>query len=566
MPIVSAIVVLLTLNALGQAQVQPGAQTAPPPRDQTTQNARGTSGLKGRVVDGDNGRPLRRASVSIAPVDRAGTRKSTSTGLDGTYEFKDLPEGSYRISVTRGGYLPLEYGQRRPGELGRPVDVAEGAVLDKLDFALPRMGVITGRISDELGEPIEGVTVLAMRSLYSVGRRTLVPIGSPSIVTDDAGEYRIPRLPPGKYYVMASTKETWRVVENGKETLFGYLPTYFPGVSNGAEGRAVTLGIGQQVSGIDLSLIPGKTARVSGHAVDSEGKPFKQASLNQEIRGLDFGSFRGGPSATISGDGSFTIPDVPPGDYVLTVSRSETEGSPEVAQIPVTVDGSDLENISLVGSGGGTVSGHVVTDEAGLDLHAVRVTIGPFFRGQPSPAVVGTFRNGGFSLVTDDGAFAAKHVFGRSRFQINLPSGWIVKSITHSGREIADSSFELASGEEWNDVEVRVTKRSGTITGDIVNDQNAPVVEGTVVLFSTDNQKWFDSTRYVRATRPNQQGQWRVTGLPEGEYFVAAVDYVENGEWNDPEYLTSLRDVAAKLSVSEAGSATAHLKIVAPKH
>src|SRR5262249_4603597 len=159
-----------------------------------------------------------------------------------------------------------------------------------------RMGVITGQVSDELGAPFEGVTILALRSLYSAGQRTLVPIGSANIVTDDAGEYRIPRLAPGTYYVMASTKETWKVLQDGKEILFGYVPTYFPGVPTGGGARKVTVGIGQQINGIDIGLIPGRAARVSGHAVDSEGKPFKQASLSTEIRGLDFGSFRGGPS------------------------------------------------------------------------------------------------------------------------------------------------------------------------------------------------------------------------------------------------------------------------------
>jgi hypothetical protein len=567
MPIVPAIaVVLFSANLLGQAQVQqPGAQRATPARDPTTQNPRGTSALKGTVVEAGTGKPLRRANVSLTFVDPPGTRKSVSTGLDGTYEFRGLPAGTYRISVTRGGYLPVDYGQRRPGELGRPVDVSEGSVLDKLDFALPRMGVITGRISDERGDPIEGVVVLAMRSLYSSGSRTLVPIGGANVATDDAGEYRIPRLPPGTYYVMASTKETWKAVENGKETLLGYVPTYFPGVPTAGEARRVSVGIGQQVFGIDLGLIAGRTARVSGHAVDSEGKPFKQASLNQEIRGLDFGSFRGGPSASIAGDGSFTILDVPPGDYVLTAMRNDSEGAPEVAQTAVTVDGTDIENVSLAGSAGGTVTGRVMTDDAGLDLHTVRLTIGPIVRGQVSPSVLGAFRNGGFALVNDDGGFSARHVFGRSRFQVSLPAGWIVKSISHGGRDLADSAFELASGEEWTDVEVKVTKRSGTLTGDIANDQNGPVIEATVILFAADNQKWFESSRYVRAARPNQQGQWRFTGLPEGDYLVAAVDYVENGEWNDPEYLTSLRDVSTKVSLSEAGSATAHLKIVVPK-
>jgi hypothetical protein len=187
-------------------------------------------------------------------------------------------------------------------------------------------------------------------------------------------------------------------------------------------------------------------------------------------------------------------------------------------------------------------------------------------RGQASPAVLGTFRNGGgFTSVKTDGSFSVGHVFGASRFQVTLPSGWMVKSITHDGRDVADTAFELASGDSWNDVEVRVTRRIGTISGDIANDKNEPVTSGTVIIFAAEPDKWFESSRFVRAARPNQQGQWRVTALPAAEYLAAAVDYIENGEWNDPEYLASLRDVATKVSLPEGDSKTVRLKLVAPK-
>lgn len=563
---VAVLVLQICWVADTHAQVSPSQQGAAPPRDQATRELQGTASLKGTVVEADTGKPLRRAKVSVSSTDVGGLRKDASTGLDGKYEFKELPAGSYKLSVTRSGYLPLDYGQRRPGELGRPIDVADGQALEKLDFALPRMGVISGLITDERGDPIEGVTILAMRSLFFNGRRTLVPVGSANVQTDDTGMYRISRLPPGSYYVMAMTRETWKVMENGKEVLLGYLPTYFPGAPNAAEARRVSVGVGQQLLGIDLGLVPGRTARVSGRAVDSEGKPFKDVSLSQEIRGLDFASFRGGPSGHVAGDGTFTIPDVPPGDYVVTAMRMEQDGAPEVAQTSITIDGTDIDNVSLSGSAGGSVTGRVIADADGFDPTSVRMTIGAVIQGQASPAVLGAFRNGGgVTRVKADGSFTVSHVFGPSRFQVSVPGGWFVKTITHDGRDLVDSTFELASGETWTDVDVTLSKRNATINGDIVDDQNAPITSGTVILFSSDKEKWFDGSRYLKATRPNQQGQWRITGLPEGDYLVAAVEYVENGEWKDPEYLASLRDVATRVSVADGGANSAHLKLVVPK-
>lgn len=56
--------------------------------------------------------------------------------------------------------------------------------------------------------------------------------------------------------------------------------------------------------------------------------------------------------------------------------------------------------------------------------------------------------------------------------------------------------------------------------------------------------KWTLDSRFVRAARPDQQGQFEIRGLPPGEYRAIALDYVEEGIWNDPDYLSELRDVA----------------------
>ena len=363
----------------------PAPSRAAPPRDATGQPQKGTAVIRGRVVDGTSGRGLRRARISISSPDAgAASRRSTSTDLSGRYEIRDLPPARYRVQVTRSGYLPLDYGQRRPGELGRPVELADGQVIERIDFALPRMSVITGRISDETGEPMEGVTVLAMRSLFFEGRRKLVPVATAT--SDDAGEYRLQRLSPATYVVMATTKETWTVTENGKEVVFGYTPTFFPGLTSGVEARRVNVGLGQQVPSIDLSLIPGRSAKVSGIAVDSKGKPFSRVNLGDEIRGLNFASFRGGFDGPVAPDGSFSIPNVPPGEYAVSATRppGDTSGDPEVAQMTLVVESVDIENIMLTGSGGGTVSGRIVVEASTPPkMSAVTVIVG---RGPPQPA------------------------------------------------------------------------------------------------------------------------------------------------------------------------------------
>ena len=46
-----------------------------------------------------------------------------------------------------------------------------------------------------------------------------------------------------------------------------YAPTYYTGVASPNEARAVTLGVSQEISGIDFNLQLVRTARVSGRVL-----------------------------------------------------------------------------------------------------------------------------------------------------------------------------------------------------------------------------------------------------------------------------------------------------------
>jgi hypothetical protein len=559
----------LTLLLLVAATSTFARQPPAPPRDPAPAQ-KGTAVIRGRVVAGDTGRPLRRARISLSGVGLgADARRSTSTGIDGSYTFKDLPAARYRITATRGGYLQLEFGQKRPNEQGRPIELGDGGTLQNVDFALPGMSGISGRITDENGEPIEGVSVYAMRSLFFEGRRRLVPVSGSSVRTDEGGEYRVLRLAPGFYQVMATTKETWTVVDGTTETVFGYMPTYFPGIATASEARRVTVALGEQARAIDFSMVPGRAAKVSGIATDSKGKPFSRVSLSEEVRGLGFASFGGGPSATVAPDGTFTIRDVPPGEYTLQASRygQEADGPPEAALMTVFVDGNDIGNLALVGSNGGIVTGKVIAEDGILPkTSSIFINIGESYRNQPPPLLLGAFReNRGRPTVLEDGTFTVNNVFGRARFRVTLPDGWMVKGIRHEGRDMTDAVLELKSREQVSGVEVLITNRVTEINGQVVDAKNAPVHDATVLLFPVEAERWFESSRSVRATRPDQQGRWQLKALPAGDYLAVALDYIEVDAWQDPEYLESVRRYARRVTISEGAAQTVSLKVVVPE-
>src|SRR4051812_22332028 len=74
----------------------------------------GTGRLRGRVLAADTGAIVRRAQVRISSGD-IGT-KTAFTDAQGRYEFKDLPAGRFTLSVTKAGFVTMQYGQSRPFE------------------------------------------------------------------------------------------------------------------------------------------------------------------------------------------------------------------------------------------------------------------------------------------------------------------------------------------------------------------------------------------------------------------------------------------------------------------
>src|SRR5204863_3182580 len=122
------------------------------PRDSMAQPT-GTAVLRGRIVGGEGGGPLRHAVVRLSGIDmREG--KMAMTDEQGKWEIHDLPAGRFNLSASKAGYVSLDYGQRRPFEQGRPIELADGQVVDNVNFNLPRGSVIAGRINDEYGDPV----------------------------------------------------------------------------------------------------------------------------------------------------------------------------------------------------------------------------------------------------------------------------------------------------------------------------------------------------------------------------------------------------------------------------
>jgi hypothetical protein len=523
-----------------------------PARDNAQPAKAGTATLRGHIVAADTGQPLRKAQVRVMSGELRENRMTTTDG-DGKYEFKELPAGRYTVMASKGSYVNLQYGQNRPFEPGKPLEILDGQTVEKVDFSLPRGGVITGRILDEFGEPLADAQVMAQRYQTMGGRRRLVPAGRPGM-TNDIGEFRLFAIPPGQYYLSATLRNMGMMGDSDDRN--GYAPTYFPGTANMAEAQRLTIGLGQTMSDINMALMPARTARITGTAVDSQGRPMMGMVMAAPVSDSMMMMF--GPPGQIKPDGSFAISGLAPGSYRLQTMGGG--GDTESASVEVSISGDDVTGIRLVGSKPSTASGRIIVDAAALPAlkpAMLRVMAQPAvfdvpMMGPPPPP----------APVNDDLTFELKSRPGKMRLNFGgTATGWTIRAVRYRGIDVTDSGIEFKPNEDISDVEIEITNKVTDLSGLVTNSRGQPVTDYSIAVFPQDRDKWTPGSRYLRSGRPDQSGRFKLTSLPPGEYFVIALDYMDANEWTDPEFLERIRTKATRLSISEGETKSVDLKV-----
>jgi hypothetical protein len=527
------------------------AQKAAVPRSAT---------IRGRVTAADTGAPLRGAEVRLFE----GAIRLTTTNGDGLFELRDVPPGSYKLSVGRAGFITLQFGQRRPFDTPSTIKVIEGANVTA-NVALLRGGAVYGRVLDRFGEPATGTRVQAFRSRMTQGRRALVAVGLPD-QTDDTGAFRLYGLPPGDYFVAANAGA---IDVQKRDPLF-----YYPGTPSLTQAQVITLGAGAEAAA-DIQIFPARTARVSGMVLGSSGEPVPaMINLYSEAVSISPGPGAFQLHADADATGRFTVENVPPGSYTLsavnfpglpqrgggapggvTVSPAgiavRVFRGPEGVTQPLVVADDDISDLTLVTRPSGVVIGRFVPD-AGV--------VQPL-----PPGLRVSIASGPASGTTHDAATTTSEFRiqlmggGPYRFQVEgLAEGWAVKSIQLNGVDISDSAIDVKPDQAI--MRIVLTDRPTSISGTV--ESRDPALGHEVLVFADDETKWKWPSRYVRVARTDEQGRFSIRGLPAGErYLAAAFDYFEDGDEQDPQFLERTRRSATTVLLTEGASQTIRLRV-----
>jgi len=169
---------------------------------------------------------------------------------------------------------------------------------------------------------------------------------------------------------------------------------------------------------------------------------------------------------------------------------------------------------------------------------------------------------GGQGRINEDFTFEIKARPGNSLIRVNAMSGgWTLKSVRLNGTDVTDTGIDVRANEDLTGIEVEMTNHLSDFSGVVTDTHGAAVKDYSLVVFAQDRERWTPNSRFMRTGRPDQDGRFKVTGLPAGAYYAIALDYIEPGDATDPEVLDRIKEKATTFSLTDGETKTLDLKV-----
>ena len=333
------------------------------------------------------------------------------------------------------------------------------------------------------------------------------------------------------------------------------------------EAVPLTLGLSQEMAGVNFAAQLVRMARVGGMVFGPDGSPARGTQVlltSSEVMGRRPGSMLAG---RVDRNGYFEVTNVPPGSYTVQAlsGRGRRDSEPVFASLKIAVDGQDITDLTMMLRHGAEISGMLTFDGTQLpdpsDLERLLVTTSPI---NPTPFEQ---RGGSNAGVEPDGSFVLSDIGGGPRLiRMNrLPDGLQLKAVYLEGRDVIDAPRDFAAGQSIAGVTLVLTDQITELAGMVHDDRGDAVTEFTVIAFPTDERLWQPQSRHIMASRPDQNAQYRMRGLPPGDYLLSVVEVVQQGEWFDPRLLADLRRRAARVTLRDGEHKSLNLGLEAPR-
>jgi hypothetical protein len=539
--------------------------------DRVSGQAVGESGLSGRITSSPRGI----LSVKLKPVEKNPLATydgySTQSRPDGGFQFEDVEPGRYVLVAEGAGFLSTEYGADGPGQSGKPIDLKPGEHRTGVVFALTPKHAVCGKVTDGQGKPLAEVAVYAFAHL----KGSIWLSGGVYSTTDDEGNYRLPDLETGEYFLWAG------------------MSTWFTGSKNLTQTEAENLANAEPVQvdrddggGCRENIRIGPRLGYRGFKIRGEIAGDPSLAENDLVLSLlevnPTGVARvAPPTETLNPEPSFDLWPMPVGHYrlILSSGRFPPNGFTEQPSFAIrssqeiTVGPADVNGITVAPDPLASLAGQVDLDGIGAAA-ACPTREKTHLRIQKDDD--GQFQN---VELTADGKFSFPQVpLGTYTVSLYpfLRGTLYVKSMLFDGHPVegrkiqissvashsldvvlsgdtAHASLHSAPGETIERYRIEGTHPKAFLSGRVTNVLvDAPWVKLWAVRFNSDRS-------YEYSTKPKPDGTFYFEDVDPGIYVLAA----QGPGYTLSEYGSSYPRLEGKAITLSAGQHLAGLTLIA---
>jgi hypothetical protein len=475
-----------------------------------------TGSISGLVVTGKESTPVPDARVTLVNLKSRVilTEKPAMTDSAGRFFIDNVPDGQYSVGVTHAGMV-----RASSDNTVERIIVTVGSQRETKSYVaiMSPETVVEGHVTDPDGKPSAGAQI---RIYYNNNREQ----GSFGRVDKD-GDFHVV-VSPGRLTLSADFDPAETDV----------VKTYYPGVLS--SNAAVNLDVleGEVRRDVDFRMLPAVKVRVSGHATgpysigSMSGHAFlePQEPLQNTQKFFPNVELHNSPGRNAL---EFQFEDVLSGSYNLFIVIAEADGRFNLGKQAVTVESTDLHDLSVAVHPGTDVHGQIVFQGIPAPgFSDMRVAIYP----ENMPDRIRTAMDLGKVTFTSNTDFIISDVPDGeySLFLYGAPAGTALISTRQGAVSKNDSSFKV-SGSTTESLLLAVGK-AGTISGRIVDGDHNPTPTVPIVLLPSKEVR-SKFTRYRRAVADGD-GLFHFDDIAPGDYTVISIGANSQSDFERNEY------------------------------
>ena len=480
--------------------------------------------LEGTAVHAVTREPLSRVHVRLIAAGFAGVTGAYGAMSDtaGHFSIATIRPGTYILMPERTGFLHV----LAKGSTALPtLTIKAGEAVTGYQQEMAPAAVISGRVVNEAGDPVQGVGVQTVA--VTPGSTPMMLMSVPNPGTDDRGEFRLVE-PAGKYYVQANIYNSFGGQDRPEKRSDGtseatYATTFYPSSLRKERGAVVEAVAGKEVTGIEIRLAQrqqqglGISGVVIGSPAEGHGQAYVVMMMGESAQRIT-----GSRSTTVGAEGRFRFEGLQPGFYRVWAMYNDganTQLSSRVVE--AQLENSEIVNVELALTAGVDLAGSVKMEgEAAGAAPKRKVKLEALGYMTSNLGTTG-------GEVDESGMFRIGNIAPvKYRVKVEpLAENAYIKTLEIDGAAVTKGVADLSKVARGASAKIVLASNAAQISGRILDAKGEPMPSNAVIIMLTARMDEEDLGQAGNGTaQATPDGKYSIKGVVPGKYRIFALD------------------------------------------